>query len=57
MTNVDEKYLCETCGGVVLVIEPGLPLYFCGQMMKKGNEYGTVEASKQIPVISEVDVY
>ncbi|MDE4907410.1 hypothetical protein L0665_02085 [Methanogenium marinum] len=57
MTNVGEKYLCENCGGVVLVIEPGLPLYCCGQMMNRVNKDGTVEASKQIPIISEVDLY
>lgn len=57
MTNVGEKYTCENCGGVVLVIEPGLPLYCCGHLMKRINEDGTVEASKEIPVISEVDLY
>ena len=57
MTNVGEKYLCETCGGIVLVIEPGLSLYCCGQMMTKVNKDGTIEPSKNIPIISEVDLY
>lgn len=66
MTNVGEKYRCENSGGVVLVIEPGLPLTCCGQMMgrvnkdKKDNKEikdGTVEAPKHIPIISEVDLY